>query len=168
MSLIILKKYKIIFFSLILILVAWLLPSWSYAQVDSTIVDQSNNHLANEMNFGKVLLRTIVSLVFVIVLLVVFVAGMKWLQNRTQSGYTKLKTMSIQETLTLGPKKQLFLVNVLGRILLIGASENNLSLIVEMSEEEKKKISVKKGGKQQSFSKTLANQVAKISGIQKS
>lgn len=151
-----------------LILVIGFLTTCSYAQIDSTVVDHANSQAANEMNFGKVLLRTIFSLILVILLLVVFIAGIKWLQTRTQSGYSKLRSMSIQETITLGPKKQLFLVTVLDRVLLIGASENNLSLILEMTEEEKKKIFGKKPVKTHSFSKTLANQIAKISGVQKS
>jgi len=155
-------------YSVILLLVVCFLTSTAFAQVDSTVVDFSKTQITNDMNFGKVLLRTIFSLVLVILLLVVFIAGIKWLQNRTQSGYSKIKSMSIQETLTLGPKKQLFLVNVLDRVLLIGASENNLSLIAEMTEEEKKKISGKKQGRPHSFTKTLANQMAKFSGVQKS
>ena len=155
-------------FYFILLLVIWSVTNCCFAQVDSTGVDFSNSQVTNDMNFGKVLLRTILSLLLVILLLVVFIAGIKWLQTRTQSGYSKIKSMSINETITLGPKKQLFLVTVLDRVLLIGASENNLSLILEMTEDEKKKISGKKPGKHHSFSKTLANQVAKISGVQKS
>ena len=161
------KKLNNRLFYFFLFLVIWSITCCCFAQADSTGVDFSPSQASGEMNFGKVLLRTILSLSFVILLLVLFIAGIKWLQNRTQTGYSKLKSMSIQETITLGPKKQLFLVTVLDRVLLIGASENNMSLILEMTEDEKKKISMKKTGKQHSFSRTLANQIAKISGVQK-
>ena len=160
------SKLTLFFTVVLIVLLFW--TGFLPAQIDSTAVQSQNNQISGEMNFGKVLLRTVLSLLLVILLLFLFIMGIKWLQNRTQAGYSKLKSMSVQEAITLGPKKQLFLVTVLDRVLLIGSSENNISLILEMTEDEKKKLTGKKSGKQQSFSKIFANQVAKFSGVQKS
>ena len=139
--------------------------SYAFAPVDSTGVGQSIQP-DNQIPLGVLLLKTFVSLALVIALLIVFVMGLKWLQNKTQSGYHKVHSMSLYETLTLGPKKQLHLVKVLDHVILVGSSENTISLLLEMSEEDKEKLADKKI-KQRPFSKSLADQLAKISGATK-
>ncbi len=141
------------------------------AEADSTFVNslsQPDMQNAGELQFGNAILRTIFALFLVILVLVIFLLGLRWLQNQTRSSATRLHTMKVQDTLTLGPKKQLFLVQVLDRMLLVGSAENSITLLCELTNEEKLKIEEKNSSKPQSFSKTLASQIAKLGGAQKS
>jgi len=141
------------------------------AGADSSSVNSTGQPVmqkAGELQFGKVLLRTIFSLFLVILFLVVFLFGLKWLQNQTRASVNRMHNLSVQDSISLGPKKQLFLIQVVDRMLLVGSSENNISLLLELTDDEKQKLQEKKSGNQHSFSKTLANQIAKLGGAHKS
>jgi flagellar biosynthetic protein FliO len=142
------------------------------AQIDSTAISSTAGQPAlqnsNELHFGKALLRTVFALALVILFLVIFLFGLRWLQNQTRASSNRTHTLQIQDSMALGPKKQLYLIQVVDRVLLIGSSESSISLLLELSDEEKQKLLDKKCGKTMSFSKALASQVAKLGGAHKS
>jgi len=162
-------------FGAALILVMLLVMAAS-GQVFSAVADSCSVHStdqpviqnAGELQFGKVLLRTILSLFLVILFLIAFLFGLKWLQNQTRASVNRMHNLSVQDSVSLGPKKQLFLIQVVDRMLLVGSSENNISLLLELTDDEKQKLQDKKSGNQHTFSKTLANQIAKLGGAHKS
>ncbi len=147
------------FISILLVLV----NSVSLAQVKADSTKVLSAPVTGNFNFAALLFKTILSLAVVIVLLVLFVYGLKWLQSKTQSGYYKYHNMSIQDSLSVGPKRQIHLVQVMNRVILIGASETGINLLLELDEDEKKELAEKKE-KAKPFSKSLSEQMSKLGG----
>lgn len=134
------------------------------AQQDSTLAVSAIDKV-NEMNFTALFFKTIFSLILVILLLVAFVYGLKWLQKRMQGGYYPQQNMTVIESLALGPKKQLHLVKLLDRVLLISSSEEQINFLLELDKEETQHMAEQKK-QSKTFSKTLSEQLAKFGTTQ--
>ena len=145
----------------------FLITGWTtlvQGQTDSTLAVSAIDKV-NEMNFTALFFKTIFSLVLVILLLVAFVYGLKWFQKRMQGGYYHQQNMSIVENLVLGPKKQLHLVKLLDRVLLISSTENQINFLLELDKDETLELAEQKN-KSRSFSKNLSEQLAKLGTTQ--
>ena len=149
-------------------LVVFLIPMEIYSQIlpDSTIQIPKSSMTNSDLNLGMALFRTIFSFAAVTVLLIATLYGIKWMKKKVQSGTGDNQMLGIIATITLGPKKSVHLIKVIDRILVIGATEGNMSFLTELTKEEidifntKYKI-------HEHFATTLANRLKRTGGEQK-
>ncbi len=160
------KWTLIISLSLILIL-AFTMISLSSSREDKaqTLQNQADSEqMPSQLNFAKAIVRTILALVFVIILLFLFVYGVKWLQNKTSQARNAFQTMSVVSSLSLGPKRGVYLIKVVNRLLVVGMAEGNISLLAELDKDEAQLINQKVGKNQKPFASALAAQLSNFGG----
>lgn len=128
---------------------------------ESMLTDESN--LPYSQDFGRVILKTLLSLALVIGILLLFMFGMKWLSGKASGGSSIAKQLQIYGSLSLGPKKALYLVHVVNRVLVLGVTENNVSLISEITDEKEIETLLHSSGREISgTSKTFASFLAQF------
>ena len=95
---------------------------------------------ATDPNVSGLLVRTFVSLIAVLALLYLGVIGLKkYLMQR--NGINKsLATLKVIGSTFLGPKKAIYLVQVIDRILILGVTDTQVSLLSEITDQETLKI----------------------------
>ena len=91
-----------------------------------------NDPAAVPTGYGLYLLQTLLALGVVCLLAFVLLRwGAKWLYGAGRSG----QRMRLVERLPLEPRRALYLVEVAGRRLVLGSSENGVTLLVELEPE---------------------------------
>ncbi len=105
-------------------LAGWLAPAWALAQ-------ESAQPLAGE-DFGAALTKMLLALALVLGLVV----GLYWLARRFLPSQVAGPSggMRVVGRLPLGPRKGLVLVEVAGRVLILGVSEQSLNLLTTLSD----------------------------------
>lgn len=164
------KKTKWIIISsltvvLILALTMISLPSNTADQAQPSMQEQQDTpEMPSQLNFAKAIVRTVAALAFVIVLIFVFVFAIKWLQNKTSQARNAFQTMSVVSSLSLGPKKGVYLIRVVNRLLVVGLAEGSISLLTELNKDEAQLIDQKIGKNQKPFASALAAQLSNFGG----
>ncbi len=167
------KKINILIFSILGILLLFLIiPVDANCQTltiskDSTVSKQVLPHSGSEISLVKAVFKTIMALVLVILLVIGFIMGMKWLQNQTRIRGAGFDAFSIVGSLSLGPKKSIYLVRIVERVLVVGVSENNINILTELDAEEAKLFWQHPAKKQNSFAQSLASQISNLRGDKK-
>lgn len=86
-------------------------------------------------------IKGLVKSFFVVIgLIVLFFVFLRWRYGFSSKIKGAKKNIQVVEHLMLGPKKYLYLVKVLDRLLVIGTSNDGLSLLCEMDESEKREL----------------------------
>ena len=99
------------------------------AQEDSLMQSQ-------QVNMGTLLLRTVLSLVAVITLLYIGVFFLKkFVLHKNGSGRANT-SLRVMDSTFLGPKKAVYLVEVVDRILILGVTDSQVSLLSEITDQE--------------------------------
>lgn len=96
-----------------------------------------NSILSKELPSIKGLVR---SFIIVIGLIVIFFVFLKWRYGFSRGIKGNRKYIQVLEYSMLGPKRYLYLVKVLDKLLVVGATNDGLSLLCEMNETEKKEL----------------------------
>jgi flagellar biosynthetic protein FliO len=128
---------------------------------------QDSLQQSHDVHLGQALFRTTVSFALVIALLVLFLYGIKWIQKRSQTAMDGDVPFKVVGTLALAPKKSLHLVRIIDRVVVVGVTDGNLSLITELSSEETAKLPKEPLRSRSSFASALASQLKHISGTRK-
>lgn len=90
-----------------------------------------------EESLTLLFLKTIIALGIVIVISIIFLRVVMPKIYRTR--FTRgTKNIEVIDFYNLAPKKQLFIIKVINRYLLIGVSENNINLICELTDVQDK------------------------------
>jgi|GEM_PF-2383396 len=132
------------------------------AGADSVSTLQSAPNEPASINYGAALIRTVVSLVVVVFLLVAVILGIRWLQRKSVLGRAGTEVLGIVGSLSLGPKRNVTLIKVADRVLVVGSFEAGLSLLTELSREEAAAVLSAKGKSTGSFASTLASHLSQI------
>ncbi len=158
------KKWAaiIVFVLLLLLTMAMIsLPNSGDDKVQTSAQDQPDSaQMPSQLNFAKAIVRTVAALVFVIVLVFAFAYGIKWLQNKTSQARNAFQTMSVVSSLSLGPKKGVYLIKIVNRLLVVGLAEGSISLLAELNQDEAQLIDQKIGKNKKPFASALASQLS--------
>jgi flagellar protein FliO/FliZ len=131
-------------------------------QVDSSASVQSSAVNPIGFDYGAAMLRTGLAFLIVIALLVGLFFGIKWLQKKSRNGGGGRETLSIVGTLSLGPKRNVALIRIVNRILVVGISEGGIALLTELSAEEADAVLQSKAKSPYSFSALFARQLSQL------
>lgn len=104
---------------------------------ESQKADQKEGVLSKDLPSIKGLVR---SFVIVIGLIVIFFVFLKWRYGFSRGIKGNKKYIQVLEYSMLGPKRYLYLVKVLDKLLVVGATNDGMSLLCEMNEAEKKEL----------------------------
>jgi len=102
------------------------------ATTDNLLGFQGNNG----PNFGMLLFKTIGSLIIIFILIFIVVYYFKKFIIGKKGAGGNAGSMQIVGNLYLAPKKSLYLVKIGKKIVVLGVTENNISRISELDEEE--------------------------------
>ena len=90
----------------------------------------------NEPNMGNLLLRTFMSLIAVLALLYLGAIGLKkYMQSRNGTGKA-FSSLKILGSAFLGPKKAVYMVQAIDRILILGVTDAHVTLLSEITDKE--------------------------------
>ncbi len=164
------RTHGLQFLTVCLLLVLWLVvsPFDSFAaernetESDSLSVAPPANNNPATLDYGAAMLRTVVSLVIVILLLIALFLGIRWLQRKSFPGRGATEVLGIVGALSLGPKRNVTLVRIADRVLVVGSSEAGLSLLAELKGEEAATVLAAKGKLGGSFASTLTSQLSQL------
>ncbi|NQS98115.1 MAG: flagellar biosynthetic protein FliO [candidate division Zixibacteria bacterium] len=90
-----------------------------------------------------------VKILFLLGLVIALILGAVWVIKRISPQFNRRAqggAIRIISSNWLGPKKALFLVEVLDRVILVGMTDNNISAIAEFTDGEE--VTILKGGKE--------------------
>ncbi|OGC03231.1 flagellar biosynthetic protein FliO [candidate division KSB1 bacterium RBG_16_48_16] len=132
-----------------------------------SLQSQDGPQQSQDVHFGKALFRTTVSFALVILLLVLFLYGIRWIQRKSQTAGDGNVPFKVVGTLALAPKKSLHLVRIIDRVVVLGVTDGNLTLITELSSEEAAQLPKEPLRSRSSFASALASQFKHISGTRK-
>ncbi len=149
-------------------LVLWLLifpfgslsTEFTASAPDSISAIQSAPKEPATFDYGAAMVRTALSLAIVLLLLALMILGIKWLQRKSLLGRGATEVLGVVGTLNLGPKRNVTLVRVADRVLVVGISEAGLALLAELSKEEAAAVLSAKGKLVRSFASTLASHLS--------
>lgn len=96
-----------------------------------------DDFLSNDLPSMKGMIK---SFAIVIVLIALFFVFLKWRYKFFQGAKGSKKHIQVLEYSVLGPKKSIYLVKVLDKLLVIGATNDGLHLLCEMNESEKSEM----------------------------
>lgn len=130
----------------------------------SAQVQPDSEQMPSQLNFAKAIVRTIAALVFVIVLVFAFAYGIKWLQNKTSQARNTFQAMRVVSSLSLGQKKGVYLIKVVNRLLVVGMTEGNISLLTELDKDEAQLVDQNLGKNPKPFASALAAQLSNFGG----
>ena len=99
--------------------------------------EHSDDFLSDGMPSISGLVR---SFAIVIGLILVFFIFLKWRYGTSRGVKGGKKYIQVLEHSMLGPKRYLYLVKVLDKLLVVGSTNDGLSLLCEMNETEKKEL----------------------------
>ena len=118
---------------------------------------------AKDPNVGGLLVRTFVSLIAVLALLYLGVVGLKKYMMQRNGINKSLYSLKVIGSTFLGPKKAIYLVQAIDRILILGVTDAQVSLLSEITDQETLKIyaPAQPGGHKSAHS-TFAQQLATI------
>lgn len=88
------------------------------------------------LNTGMLLLRTLVVLGLLVAIIYLGAYGIRRLAGRNTPGGPSSK-MQVLSSVFLGPKRALYAVHVLDRVLIVGVTEAQISLLSEIADPEK-------------------------------
>jgi len=106
-------------------------PSFGMAAEQSLPVYTEPKAMAPD--YGGMLVRLIASLVVVAFLIVLLARGLKLLAAR---GFAPQRVVKVLEVQRLGPAHLVYLVEVGGRVMLLGGGQGGLALLAELDPEE--------------------------------
>ena len=117
-------------------------------QASQELTEKSSPEPATEtpVNFASLLLRTVLSLIFVAALIYVCVALLRkytHLQDKKAGSHL----IEVVSSTFLAPKKSIYLVQVLDRLLVLGVTEASISLLSEIPQSEAQELRVALGTK---------------------
>ena len=82
------------------------------------------------------LFKMISALAITLGVMIIAVYGFKKAINKSTGGITDGESIKVLATRYLGPKKSIVLIDVLGKILLIGIASGNISLLTEINDSD--------------------------------
>jgi flagellar biosynthetic protein FliO len=132
-----------------------------------SLLSQESPQQSQDVHFGKALFRTTVSFALVILLLVLFLYGIRWIQRKSQTAMDGNVPFKVVGTLALAPKKSLHLVRIIDRVVVVGVTDGSLTLITELNSEETAQLPKEPLRSHSSFASALASQLRHISGTRK-
>jgi len=97
---------------------------------------ENNEQQATDVNMGAMLFRTLLSLVIVFGILYLVVFGLKKMMGQKRSGRNSAIALNVIGSTFLGPKKAVYLVQVADRVLILGVTDSQVSMLSEISDEE--------------------------------
>ncbi len=127
---------------------------------DSISAIQSAPKEPATFDYGAAMVRTAESLAIVLLLLALMILGIKWLQRKSLLGRGASEVLCVVSTLNLGPKRNVTLIKIADRVLVVGSSEAGLALLAELSKEEAAAVLSAKGKLASSFASTLASHLS--------
>ena len=105
--------------------------TWSTAEQG-----ENNEQQATDVNMGALLFRTILSLIVVFGILYLVVFGLKKAMGQKGSGKNSGISLKVIGSTFLGPKKAVYVVQVIDRVLILGVTDAQVSMLSEISDEE--------------------------------
>lgn len=123
---------------------------------ESQGIGNDNGFLSNDLPSSKGLVK---SFIIVIGLMVIFFAFLRWRYGFSRGLKGSKKYIQVIEYSMLGPKRYLYLVKIIDKVLVIGATGEGLSLLCEINETEGKELIVNPNPKESGFS-NLINKIS--------
>ncbi|MFZ0389261.1 MAG: flagellar biosynthetic protein FliO [Calditrichia bacterium] len=121
------------YFSPVLLLVLLLLlPAAAQVASDSAAVPAANP--ASSLNMGWLFFKTMLILVFIIVLIFAAVFVLKKYVYGSSAASGKNEWIQVLASMQLQPKKQVSLLKVFNRILLVGITDNQMQTLAEFDD----------------------------------
>ncbi|NIA29551.1 MAG: flagellar biosynthetic protein FliO [Actinobacteria bacterium] len=162
------KKWAVVIVFVLLLLLTMTMISFSGDagnQVPGNVQGgDAQEQMPSQFSFSHAVVRTIAALIFVIVLLFAFVYGVKWLQNKTNLARNAFQIMSVVSSLSLGPKKGVYLIKVVNRLLVVGLTDGNISLLAELDKDEAQIVNQNSTKNPKPFASALAAQLSNFGG----
>jgi len=134
---------------------------------DSSQDIAQNSDLIQGQAIGGLVVKTVLSLILVVAIMILALFGLKWLNIRARGGSEFARQMRVHGSIPLGSKKALYLVQVINKVLVLGVTESNVSLLCEISDEGELKALMQlsgsdKTGTSRSFASHLDNFMRKL------
>ena len=102
--------------------------------LDTTTNEEFIN--SQSQDFGGLLVKTLLSLTLVVALMVLLIFGLRWLKGKAGGGAAMVQQMRVYGSVPLGPKKALYLVQVFNKVLVLGVTDANITLLSEITDEK--------------------------------
>ena len=105
---------------------------------------EASNHFGNQENTSLVwpVVKMLSALVIVIVAVYLAMFALKKLSNRKAAGTAAPGSLDLMQTVYVGPHKTVSLVRVGGRSVLVGVTDQNISLLTELTPQETEELTV--------------------------